>query len=613
MSWLAKLFNTYNNHVKSVGIKATDERSHERFLTPIFHTVQNAHIEVTLDREGNFVKASVIPKSDGETIIPVTESSESRSGAKVAPHSLADNIGYITSIDKEKCPKNFSVYKTQLLGWLEFDHNPMITAVYDYISKDRLISDLIQSKILPADENGNMLDDKASGEYDIYKVVVGELKKAFVRFCVVGTGASEIALCNNRDVWASWIEYQEYSLSSQEKALCYASGNYEVVRQTHPKKIRNSADGAKLISSNDSSNFTYRGRFVEPKEVVNIGYSVSSKAHAALIWLISKQAYKEGGHTILAWSETETQICDPLGLSFEDTYSADTNEEYSKKLGRLLAGYKTKLNRNETVNLIALDAATSGRMSIIYYREFTPDDYLDMIFKWYDTCKWEKRIFVGEKNARKLLTIISTPSPKDIYYACYGYVIDEKLYHQLITRLLPCISESKKLPYDIVLSAVRKVSNRVAFKRKEQLQWENSLITACALIKKYYNLEDSAMALNEKNNHRDYLYGRLLAVAELLERKILDASFDGRLSNAERYFNQMSARPSRTWKIIEEALQPYISKLGSKAVFYKRILDEIMWKFDDSDFISDKPLSPEYLLGYHNQRKAIFTKNNTEE
>lgn len=45
----------------------------------------------------------------------------------------------------------------------------------------------------------------------------------------------------------------------------------------HPSKIRNTADKAKLISGNDESGFTYRGRFANKQQAVAVGYFTSQK------------------------------------------------------------------------------------------------------------------------------------------------------------------------------------------------------------------------------------------------------------------------------------------------------------------------------------------------
>ena len=67
-------------------------------------------------------------------------------------------------------------------------------------------------------------------------------------------------------------------MQKAEYDLCYVTG--EEVRKTerHANKLRNSGDRAKLISANDTSGFTFRGRFSSSGEAVAIGYDVSQKS-----------------------------------------------------------------------------------------------------------------------------------------------------------------------------------------------------------------------------------------------------------------------------------------------------------------------------------------------
>ena len=84
--------------------------------------------------------------------------------------------------------------------------------------------------------------------------------------------------------------YIEYVCSQEKKKdLCYLTGNIEGIWYLHPKKIRNEGDGAKLISSNASQNFTYRGRFINKEEAFAVGNETSQKIHNALKWIIRKQ------------------------------------------------------------------------------------------------------------------------------------------------------------------------------------------------------------------------------------------------------------------------------------------------------------------------------------
>ena len=115
------------------------------------------------------------------------------------------------------------------------------------------------------------------------------------------------------------------------------------------------------------------------------------------------------------------------------------------------------------------------------------------------------------------------------------------------------------------------------------------------------------MALNEGNCERDYLYGRLLAVADRIEFRTLERDENGKVTesrqtNAKRFMNAFSQQPFRTWKVIEEQIQPYLLKLSIQdRLFFTSLIDEICWKFQDEDFEKNDGLNGLYLLGFHHQ------------
>jgi CRISPR-associated protein Csd1 len=163
---------------------------------------------------------------------------------------------------------------------------------------------------------------------------------------------------------------------------------------------------------------------------------------------------------------------------------------------------------------------------------------------------------------------------------------------------------------------VRKATNRVAYASDAQWLWEKNLGIACALYKGYYarhpNLTQRrhyAMALEESNNSRDYLFGRLLAIAERIEDIALSVSDENRPTTAARLMQRFADRPYETWRTIELALQPYIQRLRtSRAGFLSNQLEEmdsVLSLFQHDNFMRKEPLSGEFLLGYHCQRQKI--------
>ena len=113
---------------------------------------------------------------------------------------------------------------------------------------------------------------------------------------------------------------------------------------------------------------------------------------------------------------------------------------------------------------------------------------------------------------------------------------------------------------------------------------------------------------NNKRTTRDYLYGRLLALAERIEETALRIGGEERPTTAARLMQRFADRPFSTWRNIELALQPYMQRLqGNRAGFLfnrKKELDAVQALFSHSDFVSDKSLSGEFLLGYHCQKQA---------
>ena len=119
------------------------------------------------------------------------------------------------------------------------------------------------------------------------------------------------------------------------------------------------------------------------------------------------------------------------------------------------------------------------------------------------------------------------------------------------------------------------------------------------------------MSLETDRCSRDYLYGRLLALAENIERFALTTAESKRETNAERMMQRFADHPASTWRNLEIALAPYKARLNAtdmgRGFLVKRMrwIDEIMCQFEVDDFLKDNKLTGEFLLGYHCQRQVL--------
>ena len=629
MSWITELAKVYDNTISS---KADDKP------TPMFHTTNNAAVTVVLDGNGNFIKAEAIEKKDGAqvTIMPCTESCAARtSGADAYP--LCDKLEYVSGADEKH-----TRYVNLLKSWAESDFaEKKIKFVYKYILSNTLVSDL-----------------KNAGIKEI---------SDFIRWEVQIPGDVNSCLWKDERIYKSWIDFynseafDDYCRTcldkeEQEKKirkfdLNYIDGSISKIAAYHPAKIRNTGSSAKIISSNDTLNYTFRGRFLSDSEACQISSEVTQKAHSALRWLLKKQGVALGdGLSIVIWNEAGTElpaitansaellpivvadkkiavkakVNDVLEFDFGDFEEAEeetveekgiyqTSKEFADAMKNRLLGYYGDISNPQNIMVMALKEATpgKGRISIILYKELSNSEMYEALKNWHNRLSWYATYYVNKKGEKgKVVHTIGTPSPKTIAECAYGDRVKPQLVEKTVQRILPCILDGGVIPSDLETQCVKSASKLLVV---EGYKRDVVLETACAVFK--YNRiikdkEEYTLALEESRTSRDYLYGRLLAVAQQEENAALQKAGESRETNAVRYMQQFAMKPASTWKnLYVDKLAPYRKRLepGLREWFEKKIQD-IESLFNIDDYISDKALSGEFLIGYHCQLKA-FRKN----
>jgi CRISPR-associated protein Csd1 len=645
MNWIQSLYETYENCQNMIGVVGDEN---EVPLLPICHTTQKAQIEITLDANGNFRRARIVDKDEARTIIPCTEKSAGRTSGEAA-HPLCDKLQYLAADYKKfggEKDHYFEGYMELLSKWVQSGAPEKVRAIYEYVQKGNVIGDLIANRVLFANEKGKLYIERPvpkakNAPKDIFDLLpggidpkTGKLKSwqadAFVRWRVeIDNKIAEV--WQDPEVIQSWIDY--YSSTKQTKALCYVTGEESFSADQHPAKIRNDADKAKLIASgkstsgkgkitiDDGCGFTFLGRFTYPDQAATVGFETTQKAHYALRWLMSRQGYVKDDLGVVAWAVSGAKAPQPTADTYaaiydaeEESEIADTAQDMAIRLREKIAGYRQEIGEREDVVVMAVDSATPGRLSIVYYRALKGSEFLERIESWHETCAWRHTYHLVEKQDEKGKTrkvsvpFYGAPAPADIAEAAYAnnrdgkFELDDKLKKATIKRLLPCIVDSQPIPRDLVESAVRRASSRIGL---EDWQWEKTLSIACALYRKHkQGKEIFGMSLDETRKTRDYLFGRLLAIADDLEEIALYKAKENRATNAARYMQQFSQRPYQTWKQLHEALTPYMVRLGG-AHYYKNLMAQVI-NLNPKALEGNMPLTGEYLLGYYCQRQKLF-------
>ena len=467
-------------------------------LVPVSHQIVNAELELTLDADGHLLDARSVEAEQATTIIPVTESSSGRTGRAPGAHPLCDQIQFLSPL----YPAKYESYLTQLHRWeLSPYGHPKLSAIARYVERGTIVEDLAQRGVISLDEKGFPVKEKQ-----------------VVRWRVETGAENETPACwQDQSLFQAFIDYYA-STKSGKSAFCMVTGKNAPPASQHPKKIINLCANAKLISANDTSGFTYRGRFTDDSQAATMSYEASQKIHSALHWLAATQGVFIGGRTFLCWNPQGIEIPKPQaaflrrGAAKQIKYS-----DYRKALSETLRGWQETIPRDAGAVVAAFDAATSGRLSLTYYSELPVSDLLERLHNWDALCCWEHSSFG-----------IQSPSLSQIADCAFGTVrvsdrqtkleTDERVMRQQVQRLLSCRVDRGKMPADIARAAAAKASN---LQIMDAALRETVLFTTCAVLRKYkydWYKEEWSMALEPQKKDVSYQYGRLLAVFEKLRR-----------------------------------------------------------------------------------------------
>ena len=602
MGLMQKLYETYENNAHMAGVTVAGKT----MLAPICHMIFNVQIEITLTPEGDFHSARSVAKEDRETLIPSIEEAAGRTSGAVA-FPLSDQLQYValgapSYPAHKKYEEKYEKYMRQIKDWAESEYShPKVRAIYAYCQKGEVVHDLAASGIINLDANGLLTSDT------IEKI---PYEKCVVRWRVLTMpwdGDAKAEAWQDTSLIQSYIQYSSARMTEKTRDFCYISGDFTEITSNHAKGLVRNASGAKLVSVNDMDGFTFRGRFIGKNDPMVLGASAGEKAHNALKWLTANQGVTMGDRTFLCWNPKGKDVpsIPPMENVYEETQEAYTMPQYRAKVYKALNFYSENLDDNDDILILSLEAATTGRLSVTYYNELKASDFLERIQKWQETCCW---YFYKQ---------IMTPATQRIVECAFGteqnkkLQVDKKVLNQHAQRILSCVVEAQFVPPDIVQALVTRASMPQAF--SEKYNYEQVLSTACALVRKYKNDNKGSevwkMILDESNTDRSYLYGRLLAILEAAERSTYSQN-ETRETNAIRMQTQFARHPQTTWAVIDDALRPYFLKMApGLRKYYKDLINDIVDRLRQGDYTKlDQKLDSVYLLGYHLQRKELYTK-----
>lgn len=581
-------------------------------LSPIFHTIGNVDVTIRIDGKGNFISARYNDKENELlTIFPSSEESLNRT-SNVAPHALVDSCMYLDKNVVEYLPVSIknnldtrkksssttmredfvlatTMYLENLTTWCasSFSH-PAARSILAYVKKQTVVQDI--KNTLHFIDNWDAPEYKNSENVYIYrynkykksaKKDKKELCKLMVRWEIQYPGGV-METWKEHTIFDSWIQYYLSSLTLPI-GTCMVTGDTVPLTTFFQKNIPYAGDSRKIISSNDSHDF--RDKFKSHLEAYSVGVTTAHESHNALRYLIRKQGIIKDSLVFVAWESGSGATVDLLDAS---GYISDTMADEAKKINSLIKG-KSNSESTQNINALCLDSTCKGRFSVTFFDTYEKTDFYDNIKNFYETLKVDS------------FNTMYVPSISDIIFYGYGKNLSDSRKKELFKRIVTAMLNGEVVPPDIT-TAITTRALRIT-KRNPKL-----ITIACSL---YNQQRRGSMFLDHNCTDRSYLYGRLVGVAEVLERHVLTLKKEKRETNAIRFFRAMQQSPYTTWVRLACKLTPYKAYLARKNwdIRYEKMFGEIFEQFNTRDFKNDDLLTSMYLMGYHQQKAELYKKN----
>ena len=607
MSFMQKLCDVYDDIID------TSATEGDAPLLPLGFTQKNIAINVILSPVGEFVTAQRLAEEGSTFAIPSTPQAESRS-SDATPFPLADSLKYLMSSEHGGY---LDKYLSQLAAWCAATHAPeCLRVLLNYLQKQTLYEDLsgVAGLKLQFDKGGKPGKGKDATQIVCFSVEYAD---------------EENRLWMREDVKRSWRSQIMTALGA-DTALCYVTGK----RLPEMKKQPYLQVTARLISSKDEGfPFQYKGRFVEDGSAATISIEASIKLHRALRWLLAHQSFRKYGMSFVGWNTRKPRLkwstveedegegeAKPAPNTLQDYVMAlfDSVQGRDEALQRVTDPENTTaeaLQRQEEIVLLGLQCATNGRVSVTYEQEIPGNVFVEHVNRWNAGCRWLMKDPKQPLTERPVtwLEICEAVMGMNSFQATWrDFKADKsatKYLRDLQLRLLHCVVEAQPIPENMVSAAFNRAVQPLSFTDSKGnwnvWKWQSCMATACAMIRKLYldrkPSRTVSPTLDTTCTERDYLYGRLLALAHYMDPNTP--------SHAMRMMTHFVQQPKKAWQQLYLKLLPYLKTLGKdgySARYDKHLLAQAESLFTSEDIDNGKPLSYLFLVGFNAQTNDLW-------
>lgn len=624
MSLLTALLSSYDYALEHDMVGKPDHFGN--ILLPMYYNSMKSNgkniIELLLSKESDLLEARVLP--DGETIqFPVTEDSVARSSG-VAPHPLVDSATYVIQ-DGEK---RSTAYMKQMENWLAYDANDYVQIIRDFLKKPGML-EVVKKKLKDSEEGGEERSKKSAKSIDFEKV--------FFTFSIENyEGMKNVSVSENtalQERYKDYVEYQNAQDPSKEKIICNLSGKEDYLCIKHQPLMGT----ARLVSQITANDENYRGRFMTADQSIKIGMETSQKIHLMAKYLLSgKETRRWLGEqaNMVSWfsndlsnavafdpsksAEMPAGIFEKLLAEQKDESDAPAiADEITENIVKSFTNGKQLFSDDATYYIAIFDKISNGRVAAKYFRSLSGSRLKDNLVAWQEKYHWRG---FSKDNWDKVFT----PSPRRMVLAAYGVERDGMLeiakndflknqYQNIVTALV----EGRAVPRNFEKALAVNIRHRQNYDKT----WMEVLFCALAVLKDKGGMKNPM--LNRENTDRSYLFGRLLASFEYLEKSTFSKGNE-RSTNAEKMWTSYTNHPATMMLRLRNLMIPYERKLersdeALKRMAYFNAMREIreatnmLHESYNMDSVEvNRPLDYGFIFGYEAQRQAFYSGKNKD-
>lgn len=563
--------------------------------------------EFVIDSEGNLI--STIPQSDGShpyVIMFVPEHTAKTSGDKA--FFLCDSAAIFLGIGTEKDVREHKLSCESHKVFLSESDDPAAKAVCKFFAREH------------DNEPAAAACGASPDALAVFKLL-GDEDLVHERAAIRGMWDS------GSDSWSGSTSKKEAGKGavSSRVVQCSVTGTLSKPATLFPllKGVPHAnSSGASLVSFNCDAFCSY-GK-TKDDQAANSAMSAMAafKAGSALRYLMADKDHyiTLGIDRLLFWTDEEaaSELNDiALFLNMDDNGAANASNEDQTLLDELherLAAIKNGLSHG------SIDASTryclmcvSPNMARLSVRFFETGTLGDLNRRFGQYLRDIDMVDASKQNSylapRSIRTYINQTAP-------LGKA--DNVPETLVAPTLRAMLRGDAFPHSLYFRLIERMRADKGYnsrngKKCEAMHLRVPMLKACLLRWARLQHDETTersltVALNEDNDNRGYVLGRLFAALEKAQRDALGQNINATIR--DRYIGSAATTPARVFPQLLKLAQHHISK-AEYGGFAERAIESIMSKIDSAEgFPATLSLSEQgqFYIGYYQQKAAFWTK-----